>query len=188
MARATATTPEQYLAELPEVQRGVISAVRKMILKHLPKGYREAMNFGMLTYEIPLERYPETYNKQPLGFVSLAAQKNYYSLYMCGYGDPELEKRLRDAFAKAGRKLDMGKSCIRFRSLDDLPLEAIGSIIGTTKPDDLIAHYEDSRNAAVPAAVPAASRRRPRGAGETPASQPAGRRRSTRSRNQTPRK
>jgi uncharacterized protein YdhG (YjbR/CyaY superfamily) len=143
MARSTASTVEEYLAELPEERRRVVSTVRDAVLRHLPEGYRESMAYGMIGYGVPLERYPNTYNGQPLSFAAIAAQKNYYSLYLtCVYGNPDRERELRDAFAAAGKKLDMGRSCIRFRSADDLPLDAIGRIIARTPPEALIAQHE----------------------------------------------
>ena len=89
----------------------------------------------MISYGIPLERYPDTYNKQPLGYAGLAAQKNFNTLYLLGaYSDPKQRKALEDAFKKSGKKMDMGKSCLHFRKADDLPLDAIGEIIGSTPP------------------------------------------------------
>jgi ribosomal protein L16/L10AE len=124
----------------------VFAAVRDMIVRCLPAGYRECMGFGMINYVIPLERYPKTYNGQPLGYVALAAQKNHFALYlMCVYMNPEREAWLREAFAKAGKKLDMGKSCVRFKKLDDLPLEALGELIAATPPESYIERYEASR-------------------------------------------
>jgi hypothetical protein len=106
------------------------------------------MNWGMISYEISLEVYPSTYNGQPLSYAGLAAQKNHYALYlMAVYGDPAREARLREGFAQAGKKLDMGKSCVRFRRLEDLPLDVIGEVIASTPPDELIATYERSRRA-----------------------------------------
>jgi hypothetical protein len=148
MATSRAATPEQYLAELPEERRAVVAAVRDTILRHLPDGYRESMSWGMLSYEVPLERFPDTHNRQPLGYVALAAQKNGYSLYLQGVDlDPEHEQRLRDGFAAARKKLKMGKSCVRFRQLADLPLEVIGETIAATPPEQFIARYEASRAA-----------------------------------------
>ncbi|MBA2243670.1 MAG: DUF1801 domain-containing protein [Gemmatimonadetes bacterium] len=148
MVSSSATSPEQYLSELPEERRTVVAAVRDTILRNLPEGYRESMSWGMLSYEIPLERYRNTYNKQPLGYAALAAQKNGYSLYLtCVYSDAEQERRLREGFAAAGKKLNMGKSCVRFKRLDDLPLELIGELIASTPPDQFIARYEASRGA-----------------------------------------
>lgn len=143
MAKSTATTVQQYLDELPEDRRAVLSTVRETILRHLPAGYQETMNWGMIAYEIPLSRYPTTYNRQPLSYVALAAQKNYYALYLSNvYGDAQQEARLKAAFAQAGKKLDMGKSCLRFRALADVPWEAIGEIVAGTTPDDYINQYE----------------------------------------------
>lgn len=146
MVRSSATTVEEYLEELPEDRRRAISTVRDVVRRNLPQGYRESINWGMISYEVPLERYPDTYNKQPLCIAGLAAQKNYNSLYLMSvYGDPEKEKRLKEAFRKAGKKPNMGKSCLRFRSPDDLPLAAIGEIIASTPPEALIAASQVSR-------------------------------------------
>jgi hypothetical protein len=144
--KSSAVTVKDYLAELPEDRRAVVAAVRAVILKNLPKGYCESMNWGMISYEVPLDRYPNTYNGQPLAYAALAAQKNNYSLYLtCVYQDPKRERALRDAFAKAGKKLDMGKSCIRFKKLEDLPLPAIGKVIAGVPVDEFIKRYEAAK-------------------------------------------
>lgn len=146
MVQRTAATVEEYLAQLPPDRRAVVAEVREMVRRHIPNGYEEAMAFGMIGYGIPLSRYPDTYNRQPLGLVAIAAQKNYYSLYlMCAYADSEDERAIREAFAKAGKKLDMGKSCIRFKRVEDIPLEAIGEVIARTPPEKYIAIYERAR-------------------------------------------
>ena len=145
MATSKAATVDAYLAELPEDRRAVVSAVRDVVLRNLPEGYRESMAFGMIGYGIPLERYPDTYNRQPLAYAAIAAQKNYYALYLMSAYTGEQEQAIRDAFEAAGKKLDMGKSCIRFRKLDDLPLEALGRIIAATPPEAYIAQYEAVR-------------------------------------------
>lgn len=146
MATSKAATVDEYLQELPEDRRAVVAAVRDVVRRSLPEGYAESMSFGMIGYGVPLERYPATYNKQPLMYAALAAQKNYCALYLMSvYGDEDQERALRDAFARAGKKLEMGKSCIRFRTVDDLPLEDIGRIIAATPPDAHIARYEASR-------------------------------------------
>jgi hypothetical protein len=146
MVQSKATTVEKYLEELPPERREVVSEVRKTILENLPEGYAESMNWGMISYEIPLEDYPDTYNGQPLGYLALAAQKRYYSLYMMGvYGDPEQEAKLEEGFEEAGKKLDMGKSCLRFRKLEDIPLYVIGELVASTPPQVMIAQYEKSR-------------------------------------------
>src|SRR5262245_5348632 len=101
----------------------------------------------MIFYEVPLERYPDTYNGRPLGYAALAEQKNYYSLYLMGcYQDPAGAEWLKGEFRKAGTKLYMGKSCIRFRNLDDLPLDAIGRAVARAPPEEFIARYESSRS------------------------------------------
>jgi hypothetical protein len=146
MPRSQASTVEGYLSELPEDRRAVVSAVREMVLQNLPDGYRESMNWGMISYEVPLEQYPDTYNGQPLGYVALAAQKSYFALYLMGvYQDSEQEAELRAGFQQAGKKLDMGKSCVRFRKLEDLPLDVVGRVIASTPPAELIGRYEASR-------------------------------------------
>jgi len=146
MVQSAAATVADYLDALPPERRAVIAEVRKVIRRNLPKGYQEVMNWGAITYELPLERYPNTYNGQPLCYAALAAQKNHFALYlMTVYGDTKLEQELRAAFRKAGKKLDMGKSCVRFKSVDQLPLDAIGRIIAAVPPDKYIAAYEKSR-------------------------------------------
>lgn len=146
MVQSNAATVQDYLNELPEERRAVIATVRELILRHLPAGYREVMNWGAITYEIPLERYPETYNGKPLCYSGLAAQKNHFGLYlMCVYGDAGQSDWLKAEFKKAGKKLDMGKACLRFRKLEDLPLEVIAQVIGRLTPEQYIARYEALR-------------------------------------------
>jgi uncharacterized protein YdhG (YjbR/CyaY superfamily) len=146
MVQSKAATVEEYLAELPADRREPLAEVRNVLRKNMPKGYTETVGFGMIAYCIPLDKYPDTYNKQPLAYVGLAAQKNYNALYlMTAYSDPVQEKALRAGFQKAGKKLDMGKSCIRFRKADDLPLDVIGKLVASTTPDDFIKLYEKAR-------------------------------------------
>jgi hypothetical protein len=143
MPRSAAATVEEYLAELPEDRRAVISAVRDFVREHLPEGYREVMAAGMIAYVIPLERYPKTYNKQPLCYVSIASQKNYCSLHLVTlYMDPGREARFRQGFAEAGKRLDMGKGCVRFRKAEDLALDAVAEVVAAASPDEFIAAYE----------------------------------------------
>jgi Domain of unknown function (DU1801) len=147
MARSSAKTVPEYLRSLPPEQRETIGKVRKVVLEHLPKGYRESMNWGAISYEIPLERYPNTHNGQPLSYAALAAQKNYYSLYLMGvYADPRQLERLEGEFKKRGKKMDMGKSCLRFKHADDLPLDVIGEIIAGTPPNAYIAYFEAAQS------------------------------------------
>ncbi len=146
MVQSAAATVDQYLRELPADRRGAIEAVLAVVRRHLPKGYEEGMQYGMIGWSIPLSAYPKTYNKQPLGYAALAAQKNYNTLYlMCAYANSPTEKVLREGFRRAGKKLDMGKCCVRFRKVDDLALDAIGKAVGALSPAQFIAVYEESR-------------------------------------------
>ena len=140
MVSSKETTPAAYLASLPPERRKVVSTVRALVRKHLPKGYVETMNWGMLSYEIPLRIYPDTYNKQPLSYMALAAQKNNYALYMTGISsNSTLMGKLAGAYKDAGIKLDMGKGCLRFKTLDELPLDVIAEIVAATSIEQRIA-------------------------------------------------
>jgi len=144
--QSKAATADEYLKELPEDRREAIAHLRKLINKNLPKGYVEHMGYGMLCWSIPLQRYPNTYNKQPLGIVALASQKQYMSLYLFGtYSDPAVEAWFNEAWKKSGKKLDMGKSCLRFKKLDDLALDVVTEVVGKVTPEALIARYEEVR-------------------------------------------
>ncbi|HYH09503.1 MAG TPA: DUF1801 domain-containing protein [Thermoanaerobaculia bacterium] len=146
MVQSKAANAEAYLDALPEDRRSVLTSILNVVRKHLPKGYVESVSSGAITWSIPLEQYPGTYNKQPLAYLALAAQKSHYALYMMGaYMDPEQTKAVEDAFARAGKKLDMGKSCVRFKKLDDIPLDELGKVIATMPPAELIRAYEQSR-------------------------------------------
>jgi hypothetical protein len=146
MVRSVAKTVEQYLEELSPERCEIIAAVRETILEHLPEGYEESMNWGMISYEIPLSRYPKTYNGQPLAYVALAAQKNYCSLYLMGvYADSKLGRRLAASYAERGKRLDLGKCCLRFKRLEELPLDLVGEIVAATTPKQYIEKYEASR-------------------------------------------
>jgi uncharacterized protein YdhG (YjbR/CyaY superfamily) len=146
MVSSKETTPAAYLASLPPDRRKVIAAVRAVVKAHLPKGYVESMNWGMLCYEVPLSRYADTYNKQPLMYLALAAQKNNYAFYMAGVsGDTDLMRRLAAAYKAMGKKLDMGKSCLRFNRLDELPLDVIADIVASTSVDRRITDEETAR-------------------------------------------
>ena len=137
---------EDYLKELPRERREALQAVRKVVLDHLPAGYVETMNWGVITYEIPLERYPDTYNKRPLMYAALASQKNHMSLYlMCVYSHKESRIRFEEKFKARGKKLNMGKSCVRFKRVEDLPLDVIGEVIAGTSVDAYIRIYQESR-------------------------------------------
>ena len=131
--QSKAATVEQYLSELPADRREAIEAVRRVVLKNLDKDYEEGMQYGMIGYYVPHRVYPAGYHcdpKQPLPFAGLASQKNHMALYlMCVYGDSEHSRWFREAWARTGKKLDMGKSCVRFKKLSDLALDVIGEAI-----------------------------------------------------------
>jgi hypothetical protein len=143
-----AKTVKEYLAELPEDRRADIGAIRKVILANLPKGMEEGMAYGMISYYVPHSIYPKGYHcdpKMPLGYAGLASQKNYMSFYvMTLYGDPKRAAKLREDFAKRGKKLDMGKCCVRFKKLENLPLDVIGKTIGSVTCKSYIALVEAS--------------------------------------------
>lgn len=142
-ASAAIPTVAGYIAALPEDRRAIIRTLRALLNRRIPKGYRESMAWGAITWSIPLETYPETYNGQPLCYAALASQKNHLAIYlMCAYGDAAERQKLEDGFRKAGKKLDMGKSCVRFRSLDDLPLDVIGDAVSRMTPRKYIEVYE----------------------------------------------
>lgn len=148
MASSRAVTVEQYLAQLPADRRAVLAAVRSVVTRAMPAGYTEEMSYGMIGYNVPLDRYPSTYNGQPLSYAALAAQKNHFALYLtCAYQDDQESGWLRGEFARAGKRMDMGKSCLRFKSLDDLPLDVIGAFVTRTPVDAFIAQYEKARAA-----------------------------------------
>ena len=140
---------QQYLDNLPQDRRAAMETVRREILKNLPDGYRETLDFGMLAYVIPLETYPKTYNGHPLMYAALASQKRYMSVYLMNiYGDAETESWFTQAYRASGKKLDMGKSCVRFKKLGDLPVDLIGQAIARTPVAKFIETYEASRRPA----------------------------------------
>jgi hypothetical protein len=145
MVQSAAKTVDAYISSLPADRKKAIQTVRRVILDNLPAGYEEGMTFGMIGYYIPLSRFPDTYNGQPAGIVALASQKQYMSLYLMVYADPKREKAFKDAWKKSGKKLDMGKSCLRFKSVDDLALDVIANVVRAVAPDELIAIHEKSR-------------------------------------------
>ena len=145
MVSSKAATPEAYIAELPPDRAELISRVRDLVNRNLPEGFVERMNWGMISWELPLERYPDTYNKQPLVYAGLAAQKNHNALYLnCIYASDERTRRLGEGYAAAGKKLDMGKSCIRFKKAEDLAEEVLAEAIRSVPVDAFITEYERS--------------------------------------------
>ena len=147
--QSKAKTPEQYIAELPEDRKEVISKFRNIILENLPKGFEEQMTYGMLGYVVPHSRYPDGYHcdpKQALPFINLASQKNHIALYHSGiYSDPKLLNWFKNEWPKhASNKLDMGKSCIRFKNPKKIPFELIAELIGKMTVDEWIEKYESA--------------------------------------------
>ena len=144
--RSDAETVEDYLSGLPADRREAIEAVREVIRANLPDGLEETMNWGMIAYEVPLERYPDTYNKKPLMYAALASQKNHMAVYLTGiYMDDGARQEFEDAYEATGKRLDVGQSCVRFRKLDDLPLGLIGETIGSVGVDEFIDRYQIGR-------------------------------------------
>jgi hypothetical protein len=151
--QSKAKTVAEYLKELPEDRRAAIEAVRAVMLKNMDKGYQEGMSYGMIGYSVPHAIFPSGYHcdpKQPLPFAGLASQKQYMSVYLTGlytFGDRvegKLLKWFTDAWKKSGKKLDMGKACIRFKTLDDLPLEVIGEAIRRVPVQECIDQYVEA--------------------------------------------
>lgn len=144
--QSDAETVDAYLAELPEDRRAHVEAVRAVVLANLPEGFEETMQYGMISWVVPLERYPDTYNGQALAVASLASQKRHMALYLMGvYGEEGAEQWLRDNWPATTKRLDMGKSCVRFTAADDLALDLIGQVIAGTSVADFIEMYERSR-------------------------------------------
>ena len=146
--QSKATTVRQYLAELPSDRRAAVEAVRAVIRQNLDADYEEGMQYGMIGFYVPHRVYPPGYHcdpKQPLPFACLASQKNYLSLYLgCVYGDSPLARWFHEAWAKTGKQLDMGKSCIRFKKAEDLALDVIGEAIRRVPARKFIAYYESA--------------------------------------------
>jgi uncharacterized protein YdhG (YjbR/CyaY superfamily) len=146
MATSTAATPDEYLAQLPADRRASVAAVREIVRENLPAGYEEGMQYGMIGWYVPLETFPDTYNGRPLALAGCASQKRYISLYLNSvYGDRATEAWFRERYAATGKKIDMGKSCLRFTRADDIPLDLIGETIARADLDTFIAHYREAR-------------------------------------------
>jgi hypothetical protein len=144
--QSSARTVDEYLKSLPADRRTAVSAVRKVILANLPEGYEECMSYGMIGYVVPHRIYPAGYHcdpSLPLPFANLASQKNHMALYlMCCYGDKATDQWFRKKWVAAGKKLDMGKSCVRFKKLEDVSLEVIGQVIARVPVKNYIARIE----------------------------------------------
>jgi len=143
---SSAATVEEYLRSLPADRRAALSTVRATILAHLPAGYEERMGYGMIAYVVPHTLYPAGYHcdpKMPLMLANLGSQKNHMAMYlMTVYGDPATEKWFRQAWTATGKKLDMGKACVRFRKIEDVPLAVVGQLIARVPVKEYIARME----------------------------------------------
>lgn len=146
MPAAKPTTIAQYLAAQPPERRRELERVRALVREHLPAGYEETLASGMIAWVVPLEVYPDTYNKQAYWYAGLAANKSGFSLHLvCAYADPALREKLEEGFAAAGKKLDMGKGCLRFKRTDDLALDTIAEVIAATPLDRFVAAAKAAR-------------------------------------------
>ena len=144
--QSDAATVEEYLAGLPDDRREIVGQVRDTINAHLPEGYVEQVDWGMISWVVPLEDYPDTYNGKPLAYAALASQKNHLSVYLMGlYTDGPEESWFREQYAERGLRLDMGKSCVRFKTLDQVPLDVLGGAIERIPAGEFIARYEAAR-------------------------------------------
>ena len=136
---STAASPAEYLRSLPDDRRPAIEAVRRVVNDSLPPGYEEAMNWGMITWQVPLATYPDTYNGQPLMYAGLASQKRYMALHLMGvYTSPAAREAFEAAYRATGKRFDAGKACVRFRKLDDLPLDLVAETIAALPADELV--------------------------------------------------
>jgi uncharacterized protein YdhG (YjbR/CyaY superfamily) len=145
--QSKAATPEEYVESLPEDRKEVINKLRKVIRKNIPKGFSEEMNYGYIGYVVPHKLYPKGYHcdpKLPLPFLSIASQKNFVAVYHMGiYSDPRLLNWFTKEFPKHSKgKLDMGKSCIRFKKLDDIPYDLIGELASKMTPAEWVELFE----------------------------------------------
>jgi hypothetical protein len=147
------TTPKQYLDSLPPERRTAISKLRAEINRNLPKGYKEGIQYGMLAWFVPHSRYPEGYHcnpKEPLPFASLASQKNHMGIYLfCIYGDPKLSAWFQKEWKKTGKKLDMGKSCVRSKNIEVVPEGLVGEAVSRIPMDAFMARHEQALPASV---------------------------------------
>jgi uncharacterized protein YdhG (YjbR/CyaY superfamily) len=142
--QSSASTVEDYLSELPDSRREAMETVRQVILQNLPEGYEEVMNWGMITYQVPLERYPKTYNSKPLLYAALASQKQHMSVYLTGiYIHEETRQEFEEKYRATGKRFDVGKSCVRFKKLADLPLPLIGQAVGLLQVEEFIQQTEN---------------------------------------------
>jgi hypothetical protein len=150
-AKVSSTSVANFLSRLPAERRREVERVRRVVRRHLPSGYEEVISKNMLVYQVPLERYSDTYNGHPLWYAALASEKSYLSLHLMSvYGDATQVKRLEEGFQAAGKKLDMGKACIHFRTADDLALDVIAEIVASIPVDRWVQIAQTARAAKSP--------------------------------------
>lgn len=146
MARSEAASPEEYLAELDDESRALVAALRDTVNDNVPDGYEEQMGFGMITWVVPLAIEPDTYNGQPLQYAALASQKRHVSLYLMGiYADDTVRRRFEESYRATGKRYDVGKSCVRFRSSEDVPFDVIAEAVAAIPVDVFVERARSAR-------------------------------------------
>lgn len=146
--KSEATTVRAYLAALDPERRAAMTIVREAIRTRLPRGYEEAMNWGMICYQVPLSVCPETYNGQPLMYAALASQKNHMAVYLSGvYLDARLQREFESRYRASGKRMDIGRSCVRFRRLEDLPIDLIADSVAAMPMAEFVARVSEVHSA-----------------------------------------
>ena len=146
MIKRPALTVSQWLASVPAERKDAIKAVRDAVNEHLPQGYEETVDWGMLAWVVPLATLPNTHNGHPLMLAALGAHTKRMTIYLMSvYSDPKIRRAFETAYKKTGKKLDMGGSCVHFKTLDDLPLDVVGNTIARVDVDQYVERYESSR-------------------------------------------
>ncbi len=155
-----ASTIPAYLDSLPADRRSALEQILPIVRKNLPKGYEEAFASGMIAWQVPLSVYPDTYNKKPLMYAALGSQKNHMAVYLCNvYGDPKTRAAFEARWARSGKKLDMGNSCVRFKKIEDVALDALAEAIAATPMDAYVAAAKAVQAAKKPAAKKTAAKK-----------------------------
>lgn len=143
MKSTEAKSVEEYIGSLPDEKGKALEEVRKVILENLPPAYKETIAWGMITYQVPLERYPHTYNGKPLMYAALTSQSKHMSLYLSGiYISEQRRKRFEEEYRATGKRFDAAKSCVRFKRLEDLPLDLVARSVAELSVDEFIAETE----------------------------------------------
>ena len=149
MVSSSAKTVSEYLGELDPERRNSVATIRELCLESLPAGLEEVMNWGMISYQVPFEKVPKTYNNQPLLFAALASQKQYISLYLMSiYAFDAERERFEAAWKHSGKPFNVGKACIRFKSSDDVPIDVVRDAMGRISVEKFIERYNEVRGSA----------------------------------------